>query len=106
MSWSDFDFIDSPVVVWSVITEPGQTTTQVLLVTCAHIQMHVHTHTHTQITLVHTHCVIISCVFRLFSEGEDSRSWIITHVNFTSIFLRTCEPLDYYDWTVSDGVSD
>ena len=33
MSWSDFDFIDSPIVVWGIHTEPGETTTQALLVT-------------------------------------------------------------------------
>jgi len=32
MSWRDFDFTTRPVVVWGVVTEPGQTTTQVLLV--------------------------------------------------------------------------
>ena len=33
MSWSDFSFTNTSVTVWGVITEPGQTTTQVLLVT-------------------------------------------------------------------------
>ena len=30
MTWSDFDFINRPIVVWGIITEPGETTTQVL----------------------------------------------------------------------------
>ena len=30
MTWSDFDFMSSRIVVWGIITEPGETTTQVL----------------------------------------------------------------------------
>ena len=30
INWSDFNFTDAPVTVWGVITEPEQTTTQVL----------------------------------------------------------------------------
>ena len=33
MSWRDFDFINDSIVVWGIVTEPGETTTQVLLVT-------------------------------------------------------------------------
>ena len=32
MNWSDFSFMNSPIVVWGIVTEPGETTTQVLLV--------------------------------------------------------------------------
>ena len=32
MNWRDFDFINNPIVVWGIVTEPGETTTQVLLV--------------------------------------------------------------------------
>ena len=44
---------------------------------------------------------------RLFgTRSSEMRSdWIVIHVNFTAIFLRTCEASDYYPWTVSDGVS-
>ena len=43
---------------------------------------------------------------RVFGHPRDSRSsWIITHINFTSIFHHSCEESDYYYWTVSDGVS-
>ena len=145
MNWSEFEFINRSVVVWSVITEPGQTTTQVLLVTLTHTRTYVHTHTHTYIhtytytnlhthlhihtytyihapthtythtpthihthtiTLVHTYWTIISFVCRLFSASDDSPDWIVIHVNFTSIFSRTCDGTsDYYQWTVSDGVS-
>ena len=33
MSWTDFAFDANPIVVWGMNTEPGETTTQVLLVT-------------------------------------------------------------------------
>ena len=100
MSWSDFDFINSSIVVWGVVTEPGETTTQVMLVTY----------------VVATMCVCVYAIVSIYHTyihirrllGTNSRlsfsPWIITHVNFTSIFLRTCEASDYYQWTVSDGV--
>ena len=48
-----------------------------------------------------------STLYRLFgSESQiTSTDWIITHVNFSSVFPRTCGTSDYYQWTVSDGVS-
>ena len=56
------------------------------------------THTATLVQLLyHVYC-------RLFSEADTSPHWIVTHVNFTAIFPRTCGPSDYYQWTVSDGV--
>ena len=43
---------------------------------------------------------------RLFGTHRNARAaWIITHINFSLIFLRTCGPSDYYNWTVSDEVS-
>jgi len=33
MSWSDFTFASSNIVLWAVHTKPGETTTQVLSVT-------------------------------------------------------------------------
>ena len=41
MSWSDFSFANSPIVVWGLHTEPGETTTQVLLVACIYHCTHV-----------------------------------------------------------------
>ena len=45
---------------------------------------------------------------RLFGSQVKSASsyWIITHVNFTSIFNRTCEASDYEYWNMSDGVNN
>ena len=41
---------------------------------------------------------------RLFGTSLQN-SWVVILVNFTSIFLRTCETSDYENWTVSDGVN-
>ena len=81
------------------------THTRIILTHTIHtytIRAQTHTHVTTQLLSYH----IISFVCRLFSEGEDSRNWIVIHVNFTSIFPRTCDGAsDYYQWTVSDMVS-
>ena len=47
-------------------------------------------------------------MYRLFGTRTQSSSsdWIVTHVNFTSVFIRTCELSDYENWTVSDEVND
>ena len=37
INWYNFSFTDAPVTVWGVITEPGLTTTQVLLVKHYHL---------------------------------------------------------------------
>ena len=52
-------------------------------------------------------CSIIY-VYRLFGSEERfaSSDWIVTHVNFTSIFNRTCEASDYEYWNMSDGVNN
>ena len=90
MSWTDFNFTNSSITIWGMSTEPGETTTQVLLVI-----------SHYAVAIIAYHLLN-----RVFGHPSDARSsWIITHINFTSIFLHSCEQSDYYYWTVSDGVS-
>ena len=89
-SWNDFSFSNEEVVVWGVVTEPGQTTTQVMSVISA------------QLFYVYVCMYVHFC--RLFNENNSSRQWIVTHINFTSIFSHTCEDSDYYEWHVSNGV--
>ena len=47
-------------------------------------------------------------MYRLFGTRTQSSfsNWIVTHINFTSVFIRTCESSDYENWTVSDGVNN
>jgi len=44
---------------------------------------------------------------RLFGTRSSFRGfyWVVTRINFTSIFPRTCGALDYYNWIVSNRVS-
>ena len=46
-------------------------------------------------------------MYRLFGTESQTTSadWIVTHINFTSIFPRTCGASDYHQWVVSDQVS-
>ena len=91
MSWTDFNFTDGSIALWGISTKPGETSTQVLLVT---------SHYDTEIIIILYH------LNRVFGHPSNATSsWIITHINFTSIFYRSCEDSDYYYWTVSDGVS-
>jgi len=43
---------------------------------------------------------------RLFGNegGRGNPIWTITTINFTAVFDRDCVPVDYENWTMSDGV--
>ena len=63
--------------------------------------------------MTHTYGIAVKLFYHMYIRrlfGTSSRSvssdWIITHVNFTSVFARTCESSDYENWTVSDGVNN
>ena len=92
MNWSDFTFASFSVVVWGIITEPGETTTQLMSVT------------HITLTIA---LYPLNYIHRLFGTRfrSSSSNWIVFPINFTNIFLRTCEASDYSNWTVSDGVN-
>ena len=53
-----------------------------------------------------SYCNIVH-IHRLIGVSYTSTSdyWVAVHIDFTSVFTRTCQSLDYYNWIVSDGVS-
>ena len=93
ISWNDFTFTTTPTVIWGVIPEPGETTTEVT-------------------SVYHRYGVkLFECLFcRLFgSENRQAQhfvnlEWAIISINFFSVFQRNCTNDDYQDWAVSDGV--
>ena len=96
MSWSEFAFTNTRTALWGIVTEPGETTTQVLLVIfCSCIYQYANIN----------FASIFVC--RLFGTTSLTRStsWIVSNINFTSIFPYKCQASDYYHWTVSDGVN-
>ena len=36
MTWRNYNFLDENIVVWGIVTEPGEATTQLMLVTYIH----------------------------------------------------------------------
>lgn len=63
--WQNFTFLDKDIIVWGVITEPGETSVQSLL----------------------------------FGTAPNlNLEWMVTKVDFSKIFLRTCDLDDYFSW--------
>ena len=105
MSWREFTFTNTRTAVWGVNIEPGETTTQVMLVIFVHIYVYIYIYIYIYISVCKHFALIFVC--RLFGKSSLTRrtSWIVSHINFTSIFPYKCQASDYYHWTVSDGVS-
>ncbi|XP_065920049.1 VPS10 domain-containing receptor SorCS1-like [Dysidea avara] len=75
ISWNDFTFTTTPTVIWGIITEPGETTTEVTLFGSENRTV----------------------------ATDTELEWAIVSINFFNVFQRNCSNSDYQDWAVSDG---
>lgn len=96
LNWRTFDFTTTRMTVFGVLTEPGEHTTTVRYVALIVSEP----------SWCCDYALVPSLCCSLYGLKENTRSWYVVTVNFSSIFPSVCSSSDYYYWHPWDDRTD